>query len=62
MYDSGFVTATYIFAVVSIISFLGFTVVVTIGGVIDLIYMFKELEAEVLDETDDGRVVKEDPK
>lgn len=33
------------------------TVIVTIGGVFDLKYFFKSLDEEILDETDDGRVV-----
>lgn len=58
MYDSPLVTATYVYVSVSIAAFLGFTIVVTIGGIFDLIYMFRELETEILDETDDGRVIK----
>ncbi len=37
-----------------------FTIVVNIGGLMDLIYMFKELAKKQADETDDGRVVSED--
>jgi len=62
MYDSLLVNATYIVAATTIIAFLGFTVVVTVGGIVDLIRMFRQLEAEEFDETDDGRVVKEDRK
>jgi hypothetical protein len=58
MYDSPWVTFCYIFSAVSIVLYLGFTVVVTIGGIIDLVYMFKQLESSQVDETDDGRVVK----
>ena len=58
MYDSLLVPITYVFVVAAIIAFVGFSIVVTIGGVFDLVYMFKELKTEVVDETDDGRVVK----
>ena len=57
MYDSLLVPITYVFVATAIIAFVGFSIVVTIGGVIDLIYMFRELKAEVVDETDNGRVV-----
>ena len=58
MYDSLLVPITYIFVAAAIIAFVGFSIVVTIGGIFDLVYMFKELKTEVVDETDDGRVVK----
>ena len=60
MYDSPLVTVVYSIVVTGIVAFIGFTVVVTIGGIYDLIYLFRELNEEVLDETDDGRVHKED--
>lgn len=56
MYESPWVSFSYIFSAVSIVLYLGFTVVVTVGGVIDLVYMFRQLEAGEVDETDDGRV------
>ena len=58
MYNSPLVTVTYVFVVTAIIAFVGFSIVVTIGGIFDLVYMFRELEKEVVDEADDGRVVK----
>jgi hypothetical protein len=55
MYDSPLVMITYVFVSVAIIAFVAFSVVVTIGGIFDLLFMFRELKASELDETDDGR-------
>jgi len=38
-----------------------FTVVVIVGGVFDLRFLFSALNEEEIDETDDGRVVSRDP-
>ena len=46
----------YFYAVVTFASFLLLTIVVTVGGVSDLRYLFKSLREQALDETDDGRV------
>jgi hypothetical protein len=45
------------FAVVNTVATVLFTIVVIIGGVFDLRYLFKALEEAPVDETDDGRVV-----
>jgi hypothetical protein len=39
-----------------IVLFLILTVVVSIGGAVDLVHLFKSLRDQVVDETDDGRV------
>ena len=62
MYDSPWVGFCYIFTAVSVLLYIGFTIVVTIGGLKDLVYLFKELKSEVLDETDDGRVIQQEAK
>jgi hypothetical protein len=56
MLDFNWVTMTYLLCGVLAIVFVIFTVVVTIGGVIDLVIMFRELESETVDISDDGRV------
>jgi len=38
-----------------------FTLVVIVGGIFDLRFLFKALNEEVTDETDDGRVSTEGP-
>jgi hypothetical protein len=48
--------ACYIYAFVTFACFFILTVIVTIGGIFDLKFLFKSLNQEVLDETDDGRV------
>ena len=58
MYESAWVTIAYVFTAIMVPAYLLFTVVVTVGGIIDLVYMFRELNKEVVDETDDGRVIK----
>jgi hypothetical protein len=50
--------ATYSVAIGFAIFFVIMTVVVTIGGIADLRYLFKSLNEQILDETDDGRVVR----
>ena len=51
---------TYWYTVISLIIFVGFTIVMSIGGFIDLRHLFKELNSGVLDEKDDGRVIEQD--
>jgi hypothetical protein len=46
--------------VVSIILTLGFTVAVFFGGLSDLRYLLKAMDEEVVDETDDGRVIEKE--
>lgn len=55
MYESPLVMITYVFVSVTIVAYVGFAIVVTIGGVFDLLFLFRELKASELDETDDGR-------
>ena len=55
MLDFNWVTMTYLLCGALAIVFVIFTVVVTIGGVIDLVIMFRELESEMVDDSDDGR-------
>lgn len=49
---------TYTLAVVFSVFFTIMTVVVTVGGIKDLKFLFKTLKEQSIDETDDGRVVK----
>lgn len=49
-------TINYWYTVISLIIFVGFSIVVTVGGFADLRYMFRELDIAELDEKDDGRV------
>ena len=49
---------TYWYTVISLIVFVGFTIVISIGGFLDLRFMFKELESTIPDEADNGRVVE----
>lgn len=55
MLDFNWVTMTYLLCGGLAIVFVIFTIVVTIGGVIDLVIMFRELESEMVDDSDDGR-------
>jgi hypothetical protein len=48
--------ATYILVCVSGLAYIGFFIVVTIGGFFDLLYLLKSLKEEALDSDDDGRV------
>ena len=48
--------STYIWAGGFGILFIIMSVVVTIGGIYDLKYLFKTLKEQAVDETDDGRV------
>jgi hypothetical protein len=48
--------ASYIYAFTMAAIFVVLTIIVTIGGVFDLRYMFRSLRQEELDPTDDGRV------
>ena len=45
------------FVTISVIGTIGFTIVVIIGGLADLKYLFRALAEEQVDETDDGRVI-----
>jgi hypothetical protein len=49
------------FVVISVVATIGFTVVVIIGGFSDLRYLFRALDEQQVDETDDGRVVAQAP-
>jgi hypothetical protein len=59
MYNSPWVTISYVFCAASVVLYVIFTIVVTIGGALDLVFMFRQLKTEVVDERDDGRVVEE---
>jgi hypothetical protein len=48
---------TFWMVVISVISTLGFTVAVFIGGLADLRFLLSALDEELVDRTDDGRVV-----
>jgi len=48
---------TFWMVVISVILTLAFTVAVFIGGMSDLRYLLRALDEEVVDRTDDGRVV-----
>lgn len=56
---NGWETSSYIYLVVMILFNILLTVIVSIGGYFDLKYLFKSLREEIVDETDDGRVKKE---
>ncbi len=45
---------------ISLVIFVIFTIVMSIGGFIDLRYLFKELKSAPFDEKDDGRVIEQD--
>ena len=47
---------TYVYVVLFILLFLVLTVIVVIGGYVDLKYLFKSLKEEIVDEADDGRI------
>lgn len=51
---------TYWFLVVNALASLVFTVVVTVGGIYDLKFLLSALKSEEPDESDDGRVIKDD--
>ncbi len=51
----------YWFVTVSAILCVLFTLVVIVGGVFDLRFLFNALSEEDVDETDDGRVVAQEP-
>lgn len=46
---------TYCFVGVAAFAYVIFYIVITIGGMFDLIYLFKSLRGEVVDSVDDGR-------
>jgi uncharacterized ion transporter superfamily protein YfcC len=56
---SGWEVSTYIYLFLMIAFNVVLTVIVSIGGFFDLGYLFKALKEEVVDETDDGRIKKE---
>ena len=46
---------TYCFVGISTIAYVVFFIVISVGGIFDLIYLFKSLKAEIIDTSDDGR-------
>ena len=58
IYDSPWVYAAYIVAAICVVVYVGLTIIVTIGGTFDLVYMFKQLKKEIVDERDDGSLEK----
>lgn len=59
---SPLVIATYILVLAAALGYIGFFVIITIGGFFDLIYLFKSIKEENVDAEDDGRVVHKTPK
>jgi hypothetical protein len=49
---------TFWIVVISIILNLAFTLVVMVGGIRDLRWLLKSMDASTGDETDDGRVIE----
>lgn len=49
--------STYIYIAIALVANVVITVVTLIGGYFDVIYLFKMLRKEIVDITDDGRVV-----
>ena len=45
------------FVSINVVITILFTLVIIVGGCFDLKFLFKALKEEVVDETDDGRVV-----
>ncbi len=52
---------TFWTVVISVVLTLGFTVVVFIGGIVDLRYLLKSMDEEAPDASDDGRAVAVPP-
>ena len=50
----------YWFVVINAFACLAFTLVVIVGGILDLKFLFTALKEESVDESDDGRVIKPD--
>jgi len=50
----------YWYVAVNAILCAAFSVVVVVGGIFDLRYLFRALREEIVDETDDGRVIHRD--
>lgn len=48
----------YWFLVINALASLAFTMVVIVGGIYDLKFLLSALKAEKIDESDDGRVIK----
>ena len=48
--------AIYWFVMINALATLVFTAVVIVGGFFDLAFLFRALQEEAVDETDDGRV------
>jgi hypothetical protein len=59
---TGWAYASYWYVGIAVITNLLFSIVISIGGGFDLVWMFKSLKEEVVDETDDGRVITESEK
>ena len=55
---SGWAPVTYWYVGISIIVNFLFVIVIIIGGAFDLRHLLKCLKEEVVDETDDGRVIR----
>ena len=55
---SSWALITYWFIGITMIAYVLFFVVITIGGAIDLTYLIKTLKSEVADPEDDGRAKK----
>ena len=52
---SNWAIATYCFVSVSMFAYIIFFIVIMIGGIFDLGYLFRSLKTEIADPTDDGR-------
>ncbi|MDC0937328.1 hypothetical protein OAS39_13665 [Pirellulales bacterium] len=50
----------YWFVVINAFACLAFTLVVIVGGIHDLKFLLSALQAEEIDDLDDGRVIKTD--
>ena len=51
----GWAFSTYCFVGLAAIAYIVFFIVIAIGGMFDLAYLFRSLKAEVPDDADDGR-------
>jgi hypothetical protein len=54
-----FLWLTYIATALSCLFFIVLTIISTVGGYFDLRYLFKSLNEEIQDDTDDGRVTEQ---
>ena len=57
---SSWAIVTYWYTVISLIIYVAFTIIISVGGFFDLRFLFRELDSQVLDEKDDGRAVARD--